>query len=167
MSRLGIDYLDRQDPYGSNKVAFYLPGRVLGIQSGVLDHLMSEPVARRIGDAETTSTRPRELLTLDQLYGTVQRSIWSELSTGREITRMRRNLQREHLKRVVGVLLRPTSPALADARSLQRENALALKASLQAALNGRNLSPENRAHVRESIATLDDALRANMQRMGA
>ena len=165
MSRLGVDYLDRNDPNGTNKTAFYLPGRVLAIQTTVLDHLLSESVARRIGDAETTTSR-RDLLTLDQLYGTVQRSIWSELSSGKEITRMRRNLQREHLKRMVAILLRPSSPALADARSLQRENAIALRASLQQSLS-RQSNAENRAHVRESIATLDEALRANMSRTGA
>ncbi len=166
ISRLGIDYLDRSDPNGSNKTAFYLPGRVLAIQTSVLDHLMSEPVARRIGDAENLSGKPRDLLTLAQLYGAVQHAIWSELSSGKEITRMRRNLQREHLKRVVTVLLKPGTATLADARSLQRENAMALKASIQHALGANRLSTENRAHLRESVATIDDALRANLTRFG-
>ncbi len=166
ISRLGIDYLDRSDPNGSNKTAFYLPGRVLAIQTSVLDHLMSDPVARRIGDAENLSDRPRELLTLSQLYGTVQRAVWSELASGKDMTRMRRNLQREHLKHVMNVLLRPGVATLADARSLQRENAIALKASMQHALASKQLSVENRAHLRESVATIDDALRANLTRMG-
>ena len=167
ISRLGIDYLDRGDPNGSNNTAFYLPGRVLAIQTSALDHLMSDPVARRIGDAENLSDKPRDLLTLAQLYGTVQHAIWSELSSGKDITRMRRNLQREHLKRVVGLLLRPSIATLADARSLQRENAIALKASMQHALTANQFSTENRAHLRESIATIDDALRANLLRFGA
>ncbi len=167
IGRLGIDYLDRNDPNGSNKTAFYLPGRVLAIQTSVLDHLMSEPVAQRIGNAENLSDKPRELLTLAQLYGTMQHAIWSELASGKDITRMRRNLQREHLKRMVAVLLRPTTATLADARSLQRENAIALKASMARALTAKQLSPENRAHLRESIATIDDALHANLTRVGA
>ena len=94
-------------------------------------------------------------------------AIWSELASDREITRMRRNLQREHLKRMVAVLLRSGSATLADARSLQRENAIELRASIQHALAGNHLSAESRAHLRESAATIDDALKANMLRMGA
>ncbi len=168
VSRLGIDYLERDDANGSNKTAFYLPGRVLSIQTMALDHLMSEPVARRIGDAENIGTRPHDLLTLSQLYGTVQRAVWSELASGRDITRMRRNLQREHLRRMVAVLLKPSSATLADARSLQRDNAIALRSAIGRALGApSSLSPEARAHLRECAATLDDALKANLQRMGA
>ena len=168
VSRIGIDYLDRNDPNGNNRSAFYLPGRVLSIQTGALDHLMSDPVARRIGDAENLSAKPRTLLSLSQLYGSLQGAIWSELSTGKEITRMRRNLQREHLRRVVQVLLVPRGATLAEQRSVQRDNAIALKASLQRALGGGGqLSADSRSHLRESIATIDDALRANLQRQGA
>ena len=167
ISRLGIDYLERDDPNGSNKTAFYLPGRVLAIQTSALDHLLSDPVARRIGDAENLSDKPRELLTLAQLYATIQHAIWSELASGKDITRMRRNLQREHLKRVVTMLLKPSIATLADARSLQRENAIALKGSIQHALASTRLSPENRAHLRETVATIEDALRANLTRAGA
>jgi hypothetical protein len=167
ISRLGIDYLDRSDPNGSNKTAFYLPGRVLAIQTTTLYHLMSDQVARRIGDAQNMSSHPRDLLTLSQLYGTVQGAIWSELSSGKDISMMRRNLQREHLKLVVGVLTRPGNVTLADERSLQRENAIALKASIQHALASNRLSTESRAHLRESVAMIDDALKANIMKVGA
>lgn len=167
MSRIGVDYLDRDDPNGTNKSAFNLTGRVLGIQTAVLDHLLSEPVAARIVDAENKTATPRELLSLAQLYATLQTAIWSELPAGRDITRLRRNLQREHLKRVVAVLLKPGTGTLADARSLQRENALVLRASMRRALGSKRLSMETRAHLSESIATIDDALRANLIRAGA
>ena len=166
MSRVGIDYLDRTDPGGTHQRAFYLPGRVLGIQTAVLDHLLSDPVASRIVDAENKTAKPRELLTLAQLYDTLQATIWSELRSGQEITRLRRNLQREHLKRVVAVLLRPADGTLADARSLQRENAIALRTSMRRALASKRLSKETRAHLSESIATIDDALSAHLIKAG-
>jgi hypothetical protein len=167
IGRLGVDYLDRQDRNGSNKEPFYLPGRVLAIQTTALDHLMADAVARRLGDAQNMSAHPRDLLTLAQLYDTLQHAVWSELYTGREITPMRRNLQREHLRRLVTTLLRPSSPTLADERSLQRDNAIALRAAMQQALGHGSLSVESRAHLRESIASIDDALKANMLRVGA
>ncbi len=167
VSRIGIDYLDRGDRNGAYKESFYLSGRVLAIQTEALDHLMSDPVARRIGDAENMSSRPRDLLTLSQLYGTLQRAVWSEIYSGQDITRMRRNLQREHLRRVVALLLRPSSATLADARSLQRDNAIALKLAIDHALAGKRMSADNRAHLRESVATIDSALKASVLRMGA
>ncbi len=167
VARLGIDYLDRGDRNGNNQDTFYLPGRVLSIQTQALDHLMSDPVARRIGDAENISRRPRDLLTLSQLYGTLQRAVWSELWSGRDITRMRRNLQREHLKRVVAVVIRPSTPTIADARSLERDQAIALRDAAARALAAGRLSPDNRAHLRETVASIDDALKANMTKTGA
>ncbi len=128
---------------------------------------MSDPVAKRIGDAENVSSHPRDLLTLAQLYGSLQKAIWSELGSGRDIAPMRRNLQREHLKRIVNVLLHSGNATLADQRSLQRDNAIALKASIQRALASDRLSAASRAHLRESAATLDDALRANLVRVAA
>ena len=68
---------------------------------------------------------------------------------------------------MVGVLLRPVNGTLADARSLQRDNAIALKAAMQRALTSSHLSKETRAHLRESIATIDDGLRANVIKVGA
>ena len=166
LARVGIDYLDRGEPGASYQNSFYLPGRVLAVQTSALDHLLSDPVARRIGNAENLSSRRDGLLSLAQLYDTLQRAIWDELRTGRPISPMRRNLQREYLRRMVGTLLRTSAPALADARSLQRENALALRGAMRRALMAKNLSIEDRAHLRESVATLDDALRANLTRTG-
>ena len=79
---------------------------------------------------------------------------------------MRRNLQREHLKRVVFILTRgANSPA--DARALQRENAKALMVQLKAAQNRPGLSKEARAHLADCLNTLDEALKAPMQRTSA
>ena len=64
------------------------------------------------------------------------------------------------------VLLRPGNATLADARSLQRENAFELRSGIRRALATNRVSPESRAHLRESGATIDDALKANLQRMG-
>ena len=167
LARLGIDHLDGGWPDSRYQSAFYLPGRVLGIQTTVLDQLLSDPVARRIGNGPNTSSRPQDLLTLAQLYETLQKTIWSELDGDRAISPMRRNLQREHLKRMVGVLLRPASPTLADARSLQRENAIALRARIARSLRDARWTPENRAHLREAMSTIDQALKAPMERVGA
>jgi hypothetical protein len=103
---------------------------------------------------------------LSELYSTLQNSIWSELASGKEINGMRRNLQREHLKRVVGTLLRPSTTISADIVSLQRANARSLLSRLKVAQGKGKLSAEAIAHLQESAASLEEALKAPMQRAG-
>ena len=73
---------------------------------------------------------------------------------------------REHLKRVVYLLTRDGN-APADARALQRENARQLMAQIKTAQNRPGLSKEARAHLADCLDTLDEALKAKMQRVNA
>lgn len=77
---------------------------------------------------------------------------------------LRRNLQREYVARVALALVRPAPNMPADARALLRADAVALRAELAAAGKRRTLSVETRAHLAESVATLDEALRAPLLR---
>jgi len=103
---------------------------------------------------------------LSEVYDTLQGAIWAELKTGQEITLMRRNLQRDHLRRVAGALVKPSPATPADARALQRENATALQQQIRAALAKPGMSKESRAHLGESLNTLSEALKAPLQRAG-
>ena len=98
------------------------------------------------------------------LYDTLQAAIWSDLKGSGDIPLMRRNLQREHVKRVAGTLTRASGNSPADARALQRENARQLVAQLRSAQSRAGLSKEARAHIGDSLNTLEDALKAQMQR---
>ena len=94
----------------------------------------------------------------------MQASIWSELRSGRNIDRLRRNLQREYLKRIQ-TLLTKGSPALpADALSLVRLHATQLQGTLRVASQRPGLNTETRAHLAESLSGLSEALRATMLR---
>ena len=161
ISRLGADhFLFRGRPDIS------VSGRVLTLQAAALDQLMSDGVAVRLLDSQEKLDDSKKALSLDELYSTLQAAVWSELKTGKEITSMRRNLQREHLKRVTAMLLKPSNLTPADARSLQRENALELQHDIRAAMAKAN-TRENKAHLSESYETLSQALKASMLRAGA
>ena len=143
-----------------------LTGRMFSIQRAVLDHLMSDQVATRIEEAAYREPRAMRSFRLSELYGTLQNAIWSELRTGRDISVFRRNLQREHLRRVAGMLVRPTQTMQADARALQRENAKELLALIKSAKGRPTLSKEARAHLEECENTLEEALKAPLVRPG-
>ncbi|MES2261051.1 MAG: zinc-dependent metalloprotease [Pseudomonadota bacterium] len=161
VSRLGNDQLDS---YGKPDVS--VGSYVLALQSAALDQLLSDAVAGRLLDSKEKSDDPRKVLGLDELYASVQAAVWSELKAGKDISGMRRNLQREHLKRVVTILLRPSGFMRADARSLQRQQAIALQGDILRAMSG-PLSNEAKAHLAESYETLNQALKAPLLRTGA
>jgi hypothetical protein len=165
------DFLTRlaADPFEAGvgeKASFTLSSRVLELQTKVLDRLMSDAVAARMLDTSLKVSAGQKALSLSDLYDGLQNAIWGDLKGTGDIGLMRRNLQREHLKRVVFMLTRnPNAPA--DARALMRENAKSLAAQLRTAHARSGLSKEARAHVADCLNTLDEALKAQMQRVNA
>ena len=144
-----------------------IPNAVLQMQSNALDRLLSAGTASRLLDLPlyVNANDARGLISLSEVYTTLQGSIWSELKSGTEIDRLRRNLQREHLKRVQVLLTRGSSSLPPDALSLLRLNATTLKADLRrAGSRSARLSVESRAHLQDSLSTLTEALRASMTR---
>ena len=95
--------------------------------------------------------------------------MWSELKAplaGRDVDSLRRNLQREHLKRLAGGLLRPGSAAAADVRAVHRVTAIELEAWLRRALAQPGWTTTARAHLADSQATLAEALKAPLIKQG-
>jgi hypothetical protein len=111
------------------------------------------------------ASQAHDLISLAEVYSTLQNSIWSELKANREIDRLRRNLQRDHLRRVQNLLVRAPAGLPPDALSLARLHAYELQADLKRASANPKLSIESRAHLLDSHASLTEALRASMQRL--
>ncbi|HET8875718.1 MAG TPA: zinc-dependent metalloprotease [Casimicrobiaceae bacterium] len=137
--------------------------QVLGLQRGVLDTLMSAPIAQRLLNNAAKVDDPKSALKLPELYATLHNAVWSELTTGKDITLFRRNLQREYATRVADALLRPSGSMPADARALLRVEATRLRADLRHAPT-RRMSEEAKAHILEMGAMLDEAQKAPIVR---
>ncbi len=168
MRRVQVDWLDRNDIYdiglSTPGIDYSLNTQVLNVQRKVLSQLMSDNVSQRVLDSEVKTSDPKSIVRLSELYGTLSDAIWSELKTGRDITPMRRNLQREPLSRLATSLLRPSMTMPADARSLQREQARALRRDIAVAQNRAAYSKEAKAHLAEALTQLDEALKAPIVR---
>jgi hypothetical protein len=143
-----------------------IPASVLQLQTVAMDRLLSPGTASRLLDLPlyVGDAQKRNIISLAEVYGTLQNAVWSELKTGKDIDRLRRNLQREHLKRVQGLLTRGSSSLPADALSLMRMNATDLQAQLKRASTNGKLSIESRAHLQDCLSQLTEALRASMIR---
>ena len=143
-----------------------IPALVLQLQTQALDRLMSAGTAGRLLELPlmTAAAQSKNLISLNEVYATLQTAVWSELNSGQEIDRMRRNLQREHLKRLQTLLTKGSPTLPADALSLARYQAAKLQSDLAQAVKSGKGSVETRAHLQDSLGTLTEALRATMQR---
>jgi hypothetical protein len=140
-------------------------GRVFAVQRATLNQLMRDTVAARVLVAPEKMADGSKALSLAELYSTLQKTIWSELDSGAPSNLMRRNLQREHVRLMAEAVARPSPRAPADARALQREFASELLASLRRAASKPGQNIETRAHLNESIALIDAALKAQIAKV--
>jgi hypothetical protein len=168
--RLAPDFQERSDAIQIGGAAvtteFSPPQRVLAVQRALLNHLMGDAVATRILSNQDVGAKRGEAFQLTELYGRLDRDIWSELRDGGDIVASRRELQREHLNRVTALLLRPAALGRADARGLVRAQATDLLARIKSAENRGSLSADARAHLKDCDDTLSQALSARVLRAG-
>jgi hypothetical protein len=140
---------------------------VFSLQKQVLDRLYNPIVLNRVLDSEVKVTPPGQPFRLSELFSEVGDAIWAETKAGgpaAEIDSYRRALQREHLRDLISILLKP-SDAPEDARTLARQNLATLRTQLLKAQMREGVSPDTRAHLTECVSRIDEALKANLQRM--
>ena len=162
IARLATDRFERTMSDGSMQTS--VARLVAGVQKGILDHVYSPAVATRLAEVGMKVNDPKETLGLSDVYDTIQDAIWSEAKTGQETSLIRRNLQREQLRRMTDVLVKPAGPWPADARSIMRENARQLAGTLEKVLAKPSLSKTTRAHYADALDALNVTLKASVQR---
>ena len=147
--------------------------RIMGLQASSLTMLMNPTTLRRVFDNERLVPEKEDALTLPELFETVHAAIWSELdakmdkkSSNRQpmISSLRRNLQREHLSRLIDLTLPGTRPNAADRPisnlALQGIKQIKAKADAAAKRGGGNVDAYSKAHLSEISDQIDKALKA-------
>ena len=162
IARLANDRLNSFDPQSNFQLSVI--SLVAGVQRGILEHVYSPTVASRLAEVGMRVNDPKDTLGLADVYDTLQDAIWAEAKSGQETTLLRRNLQREQLRRMADMLVKPAGPWPADARSIMRENARQLSNVLEKSLAKPGLSKTTRAHYADALDTLNASLKASMQR---
>jgi len=133
---------------------------VMGVQASVLTMLMRPTTLRRVYDNEFRVPKEQDALTLPELMQTVRNAIWSELEqkpkgkfTARRphVSSLRRNLQREHLKRLIDLTM-PNAVSNESGKpiaNLARQELRTIRDKAEAALKWDGLDPYTRAHLQE------------------
>ena len=162
-------------------VEYPLYSRILDIQRVALDQMFDPAVMARIQNNALQATNGESPLTLAEVFRAAADSVWADLSASDappEGAVIRRNLQREHLKKlsklVVGnknrfddyfyfVFLFGDRTPPPDARALARMHLRELGKKIETALKENKLDDARRAHLEECQERIAKALGASMQ----
>jgi hypothetical protein len=172
----GGQYTVMEDP------TYPIHDRVAGIQASVLTRLMNPTVLRRVYDNELAVTAEEDVLSLPELLDAVSNAVWEEVGFGgsgaraREaswsrpkaftvrrpaITSLRRNLQREHLERLLDLALQKGSSSSTRSIALLARMTLEnLGQAIEANLS-EELDPYTRAHLADARTRIQKALDAS------
>tara|TARA_R110002049_G_scaffold4601_5_gene32565 strand:- start:784322 stop:787306 length:2985 start_codon:yes stop_codon:yes gene_type:complete len=174
LARMSVDkWLDGGFHAMTDEATWPIHDRVLGLQSSALTWLMNPTTLRRVYDNEWRVPVDEEALTLPELLQTINSAVWAELESDCPddrndrkpmISSLRRNLQREHMQRLLDLVLDSTSDTAAYkpisnlARMELRDLAGRIGASIEKC--GKKMDAYTVAHLTESKERIERALEA-------
>jgi len=148
--------------------------RILSMQASTLTQLMNATSLRRVYDNEFRIPADQDAFTLPELLQSVSDEIWSELKLPVEnkfsarapmISSLRRNLQREHMERLIDLTLpgNGTSAAYKAISNLCVMQLGELKTSIDGVLAAtkESIDPYSKAHLYEARQRIEKALDAS------
>ncbi len=181
LERMSVDkWLDGDGFAGMSAEATWpIHDRILGIQSSALTLLMNPTTLRRVYDNELRLPEDVDTLTLPELLDSVTTHAWSELDqpcpdarNERKpmISSLRRNLQREHLERLLDLVLEDTDTTAAykPIGNLARMQLRTIQAKIEKSLKTceEKMDSYSKAHLAESNERITRALQASYTYQG-
>ena len=170
LNKLAIERLPALDGldslFNTPRIDFPWHDSVLGLQRAVLDRLFNPVTLARIQDNELRFAPNEKPFTVADLFGGLDNAIWSELDGAAKISSLRRNLQREHLKHLIRLVLRPgQSTVPEDATTMARASLTGLQTKIHSVLNAPKVTdPISNAHLQETDDRITSALQAQVQK---
>ncbi len=157
----------------SNEATWPIHDRILGVQASALTWLMNPTTLRRVYDNELRLPEDQDTLTLPELLETINKAVWTELDEecpeGRNdrkpmISSLRRNLQREHMQRLLDLILETSDDTAAykPISNLARMElrTLSERIATRLAKCGEKMDAYTRAHLSETQDRIERALEA-------
>uniref|UniRef100_A0ACD5GW12 Zinc-dependent metalloprotease n=1 Tax=Desertifilum tharense IPPAS B-1220 TaxID=1781255 RepID=A0ACD5GW12_9CYAN len=138
--------------------------RIFLLQQIVLRNLLSPVRLSRLRDMELKAEPGKEVLALPELFETLQTGIWTEVvdrnASSRDITSIRRALQREYVEVLIEMVLK-NQPVPEDARTLAWYNLHQLRDRINVTLRrSGNLDVYTQAHLAQTRDRINKALEA-------
>lgn len=166
LSRLAPDRWSHWGSASESRIDFPLHDWALAQEGSILAQLLDPAVLSRIRETELRVAPDTQAFALPELFATLGRDIWAEVTARpgqpRNVSSVRRDLQRLYLNRLIGLVVNPAPGTPEDARTLARMTLTDLAGQLDRALArpSTELDLYTRAHLvdsRERIARALDA----------
>lgn len=182
LAKMSLDMWGDDGPgqFMSDEATWPIHDRVLGIQASALTMLMNPTTLRRVYDNELRLPADEDTLTLPELLSKVTTRAWTELENecpeGRNdrkpmISSLRRNLQREHLERLMDLVLESndTTAAYKPISNLAGMQLRELKGKIEASIEkcGEKMDAYTKAHLVNSKEQIERTLTAQYSIGGA
>jgi hypothetical protein len=157
-------------PGTDGRIDFPLHDWAMAQQSALLGQFLDPVVLSRIRDAELRSREGEPTVTIPELFATLTAAIWAETGyptpggragLSRNITSVRRDLQRLYLNSLIRMIVSPLPETPEDARTLARATLTELGAQLDRARRV-ELDTYTRAHLVDSRERITQALNAQI-----
>jgi hypothetical protein len=144
-----------------SSVDYPLNERIMSIQRTALNHLFSGLILSRVQNLAAKTGTDDKPLQLDEIFRVVTDGVWADLNSPSSV--VRRNLQREHVRKLTMLVLEGRGPA--DARSLARFHLREIDRKLDKALSDKEMKADDttRAHFEECRERIAKVLTASIQ----
>jgi hypothetical protein len=170
LSRLTVDKWADEGARSMGEATFPVHDRILGIQASALTMLMNPTTLRRVFDNEQLVPSDQDAVTLPEVMNRLRTEIWSELDGKMEgdvsprkprISSLRRNLQREHLERLIDLAIPKGGSSNKVVSSLALQQLKEVKGKLDTVLAvGAGLDSYSQAHLGECQQRISKAIDA-------
>ena len=152
--------------------AWPIHDRISGLQAVALTRLMNPTTLRRVFDNEFRVPADQDALTVPEVIDSIATAVWTELEqspsgsfTARKpmISSLRRNLQREHMDRLIDLSLKGLGSGAASkpVQNLATAKLRDLKAKLEKFKDASGLDPYTKSHLDDARARVAKILDAN------
>jgi hypothetical protein len=157
-------------PTWNGRIDFPYHEQVVGFQTAVLSQVLHPFRLAAIRDAET-KFGVTSVVTIPEVMDELTRATWSEVwvAPGRNVSAVRRDLQRAYIDQLSTILVTPGDRTPADARAVARSRLVELNRRLGARLAvasggaGGSLDAYTVAHLQEARARIGKALNASLE----
>lgn len=151
-----------QDITYQGRIDYPLAEQVANAQRAMMGQVLHPMLFARMRDAELRFGAS-QVLTIPEYLGAMTSAVWSEADAARNVSGMRRELQRSYIEAMRQLSIGEVPRLPADARSVARAQLTSTKRKLDARLAAGGLDSYTRAHYAESSARIARILDAQLE----
>lgn len=156
------------DIFRVTRLDYPIHQNIAALHRNLLDRMYHPILLTRLQDSAVKYANPADRFTMEELFEEVYAMVWSEVTkpVPTNVDSFRRNLQREHLRRLQQLVLRPQPGTPEDAATLARYDLTRLGGQISKVLSSpaSKLDVMTRAHLQETAARIKETLAAQQQR---